>query len=275
MKVAGKTVAITGGAHGIGLALAERFAHEGATAVAVLDLDGPAAEAAAQRIGEAADGVATLGLAVDVGDEAALHDAVSRIEGALGPIDLFCSNAGVAYTDGDGGLAVSASNDAWAGCWSVNVMAHVYAARAVLPGMIERGSGWLLNTVSAAGLLNQIGDAAYSTTKHAAIGLAESLAISHGDDGIGVSVLCPQYVATRMIDAFDDAGMIEMDGVLQPADVADAVVEALADERFLILPHAQVASYMQLKAGDYERWLGGMRKLRRKFAHVLPGRKKT
>ncbi|MEL7451434.1 MAG: SDR family oxidoreductase [Pseudomonadota bacterium] len=272
MKVGGKIVAVTGGAHGIGLALAQRFAKEGARGVAVLDLDGEAAKAASEQLG--AD-VSSLGLAVDVASESAVAEAVQTVEQDLGPIDLFCSNAGVAFTDGPGGTAVSASNNDWQASWAVNVMAHVYAARAVLPGMIERGSGWLLNTVSAAGLLNQIGDAAYSTTKHAAIGLAESLAITHSDDGIGVSVLCPQYVATRMIDAFDDAGMIEMDGVLQPSDVADAVIEALDEERFLILPHAQVAGYMQLKAGDYDRWLGGMKKLRRKFAHAIPVSTKT
>ncbi len=268
MKISGKIVAVTGGAHGIGLGLVERFASEGARGIAVLDLDGPAARAVAGKVGG-------LGLAVDVSSESAIADAVQRIESELGPIDLFCSNAGVAFTDGHGGLAVSATNDAWQNSWAVNVMAHVYAARAVLPGMIERGSGWLLNTVSAAGLLNQIGDAAYSTTKHAAIGLAESLAITHGDDGIGVSVLCPQYVATRMIDAFDDAGMVELDGVLETSEVAEAVVQGLAEERFLILPHAQVSGYMQLKTADYDRWLGGMRKLRRKFAHSLPGGKKN
>jgi NAD(P)-dependent dehydrogenase (short-subunit alcohol dehydrogenase family) len=184
-----------------------------------------------------------------------------------GRIDLFCSNAGIIATDGPPWYATSASNDTWQAMWDIHVMSHVYAARACLPSMIERGEGYFLNTASAAGLLNQIGDAAYSTTKHAAVGFAEALAITHGDDGIRVSCLCPQAVATRMIGVVEDGGTAGVDGVLPPSAVADAVVEGLAEERFLILPHPEVATYRERKTADYDRWLGGMRKLRRQFGN--------
>ena len=252
MNVNGKTTVVTGAASGIGKALAQRFAKEGARVV-VSDLD----EAAAQRVAEPIQGLA---VACDVTKEAEVQDLVARCEAHFGPIDLFCSNAGVFFGEAD--HATSAENAQWQVCWDVHVMAHVYAARAVLPGMIDRGGGYLLNMASAAGLLSQIGDAAYSATKHAAVGFAESLAITHGDDGIKVSVICPQYVATPMLGYLEEGGTPDGVGVISPEQVADAVIKGLAEERFLILSHPEVEKYRQHK-GDYDRWIGGMRKLRR------------
>lgn len=201
--------------------------------------------------------------------EADIQGLVDRCEGHFGPIDLFCSNAGVASGEPD--LAPSASNAQWQASWDIHVMAHVYAARAVLPGMIERGGGTFLQMASAAGLLNQIGDAAYSTTKHAALGFAEALAITHGDDGIKVSAICPQYVATPMLGYDDDADVGDLPGVITPEEVADAVVAGLAEERFLILPHPAVGKFCKVKSGDYDRWLAGMQRLRRKVVEETGG----
>lgn len=258
MDVAGKIIIVTGGGAGIGAAMAKRFAAAGAAKIVVADLDGAAAKAVADSIG-------AEHAAIDVRDEAAIKALVAKVQGAHGPIDLFCSNAGVGGGDADRGNAASSPNADWTRAWEVNVMAHVYAARAVLPSMIERKSGYILNTVSAAGLLNQIGSAVYSTTKHAAVGFAESLAITHGDQGIKVSILCPQGVDTAMLRAGGSADQPQnLDGVLTPEAVADAVIEGLAAETFLILPHPKVTTYMQRKTGDYDRWLGGMRRLRAK-----------
>lgn len=260
MNVRGKVVVVTGGGNGIGRALCERFAAEGAAHVAVADREGDAARVVAAAVGGSAH-------TVDVRDEAQLAAMVDTVQAEIGPIDLFCSNAGIIATDGPPWHATSAPNATWQAMWEIHVMSHVYAARACLPAMIARGEGYFLNTASAAGLLNQIGDAAYSTTKHAAIGFAEALAITHGDDGIRVSCLCPQAVATRMIGDIADGGTAGVDGVLSPADVADAVIEGLACERFLILPHPEVATYRDRKAADYDRWLAGMRKLRSRFGN--------
>jgi NAD(P)-dependent dehydrogenase (short-subunit alcohol dehydrogenase family) len=261
MDIAGKVVVVTGGANGIGKALCERFAAEGARVVAVADLELENAQLVADAIGGVAFGV-------NVRDEAAIQEMVATLEAEYGHIDLFCSNAGIGAGDGEPWWATSASNDIWQAMWDIHVMAHVYAARACLPGMIKRGEGYFLNTVSAAGLLSQIGDAAYSTTKHAAVGFAESLAITHGDDGIKVSMVCPQAVATRMIEQMDsdDGGSAGVDGIISPEDLAESVVAGLAEEKFLILPHPQVEQYRQNKVADYDRWVGGMRKLRRRFA---------
>lgn len=263
MKVEDKHVVVTGGANGIGRALCERLHSAGAAHVSIIDLEpGPAEEVAAAVSGSAHT--------ADVGREDQLATAIAAAQAAGGPIDLYCSNAGVGFSDGPGGTATSAPNDVWEACWRINVMAHVYAARALLPAMIERGSGYFLITASAAGLLNQIGDAAYSTTKHAAIGYAEALAITHGDDGIKVSVLAPQAVATRLLAAASDGDEIsgfggnDLDGILSPEEVAKATVAGLAEERFLILPHPQVARYFGHKASDYDRWLAGMRRLRKR-----------
>jgi len=259
VQIKDKVLVVTGAASGIGAALCRRFQREGAHAVVAADLDGDGAQQVAQEIGG-------LGLQTDVAEESDIVRLVQETEKQCGPIDLFCSNAGVAYGDESGGTAASCSNENWQSAWNINVMAHVYAARAVLPGMIARGAGYLLNTVSAAGLLNQIGSASYSTTKHAAIGFAESLAITHGDEGIKVSVICPQAVATPMLGDFDDGGPQGVDGIISPEDVADSVVAGLAAESFLILPHEKVRLYSQRKISDYDRWLSGMRRLRRSFA---------
>jgi NAD(P)-dependent dehydrogenase (short-subunit alcohol dehydrogenase family) len=259
MNVQDKIVVVTGGADGIGAALSRRFAREGAAKVVVVDRNGEGAIAVAREIGGEA-------VTLDVRDGAAIAAMVADIEARHGRIDLFCSNAGVAYGDPDKALAASAPDDLWQAAWEINVMAHVHAARAVIPGMAARGGGYILNTVSAAGLLSQIGSATYSTTKHAAVGFAESLAITHGDQGIKVSILCPQGVDTAMLRAGDSASQPQnLDGVLSPDEVAESVVQGLAAESFLILPHPVVLTYMQRKAGDYDRWLGGMRRLRGKM----------
>ncbi len=255
MELAGKIIVVTGGANGIGKALCERFHKEGARLVVVADLEEQNARVVADSIGGEAYGV-------NVRDEAQIQAMVADVEARHGVIDLFCSNAGIIALDGEPWWVTSAENSTWQAMWDIHVMSHVYAARACLPKMIERGEGYFLNTASAAGLLSQIGDAAYSTTKHAAIGFAESLAITHGDQGIKVSALCPQAVATRMIGD-TGGGTAAVDGVLTPEQVAQAVVAGLATEKFLILPHEEVVLYRERKAADYDRWLSGMRKFRR------------
>jgi NAD(P)-dependent dehydrogenase (short-subunit alcohol dehydrogenase family) len=255
MDVRDKVIAITGAASGIGRAMAQLFAAEGARHIAIADLNEAGAAETAHLVGGTA-------FTCDVTREADIQRLVAQTEQAAGPIDLFCSNAGVITIDPDFDNAASAPDTAWARSWAVHVMAHVYAARAVLPGMIERRSGWLLNTVSAAGLLSQIGSATYSTTKHAAIGFAESLAIAHKDHGIGVSVLCPQGVATPFVKGDFFAGA-DVDGVLTAEQVAEAALAGLRAGTFAILPHPNVANYVRLKAENYDRWIGGMAKLRR------------
>jgi NAD(P)-dependent dehydrogenase (short-subunit alcohol dehydrogenase family) len=264
MDVNGKIIAITGAGSGIGRSLAQLFASEGARHVAVADLNEPGARETATMVGGTAHHV-------DGTHEADIARLVSETESNVGPIDLFVSNAGVIFVDPDFDNAASAPDTAWARSWAVHVMAHVYAARAVLPGMIARRSGWILNTVSAAGLLSQIGSATYSTTKHAAIGFAESLAIAHKDHGIGISVLCPQGVATPFVHGDFFAGA-DVDGVLTPEQVAHSALEGLRGGKFLILPHPNVAGYMKLKSENYERWIGGMAKLRRSIAKARADR---
>jgi NAD(P)-dependent dehydrogenase (short-subunit alcohol dehydrogenase family) len=258
MKLENKVVVVTGGANGIGYALAKRFKAEGARAVTVADIDAAKVAAVAQQIG-------ALGVACDVAREVDIQRVVRETETAFGPIDLFCSNAGIGLADPDQNNAASASNSDFERSWNIHVMAHVYAARALLPQMIARRSGYFLNTVSAAGLLSQIGSATYSASKHGAIGFAEHLAITHRDDGIKVSVLCPQAVRTAMIGDQPEKGSASVDGIISPEQLAASVIEGLAAERFLILPHPMVAGYMQHKTADYDRWLGGMSKLRRKL----------
>jgi NAD(P)-dependent dehydrogenase (short-subunit alcohol dehydrogenase family) len=250
MELRDKHVVVTGAAGGIGSALARRFAAEGARAVVVADLDGDAAGAVAADFGGHA-------VAVDVRSEDSLNALIAEATGAHGPIDLFFSNAGVAGPPG------GPEGDPQA-AWEVNVLAHWYAARTLLPQMAARGEGYLASTASAAGLLTQVDALAYSVTKHAAVALAEWLAINYRDQGIRVSCLCPQAVNTPMLQVatVGSAGMESMrasGAVLEPADVAEAVVEGLREERFLILPHPEVAHYMQRKAADPDRWLERMR----------------
>jgi NAD(P)-dependent dehydrogenase (short-subunit alcohol dehydrogenase family) len=256
MQIADKIIVVTGGAHGIGRALCERFAKEDAKHVCVADLD--------ENVGrEVAAAIGGSFVRCDVSDEAQIKHLVAQMEQTAGPIDLFCGNAGIAVMDPDGQTA-GADNAAWQRIWDINVMQHVYSARALVPGMVARRRGYFMITASAAGLLSQIGSAPYSTTKHAAIGFAESLAITHGEQGIGVSVLCPQGVRTNMTRGQDDSPQAG-DGMLEPEQVADTVVQGLADEKFLILPHPQVLTYMQRKTTDYDRWIRGMRRFRRQF----------
>lgn len=255
MNLKDKTVVVTGGARGIGAAMARRFAIEGASVV-VADLDERAVMATAAEFGG-------LGLRCDVTNEADVQALVTATEAHFGPVDMFCSNAGVGLEEPS--HAASASNDIWSLCWNVHVMAHVYAARAVLPGMIARGEGYLLQMASAAGLLSQIGNAAYSATKHAAIGFAESVAISHAGDGIKVSVICPQYVATPMLGYPDNTAGSASPGVITPDMVAETVVQGVERESFLILPHPEVAQFIQFKSANYDKWLEAMRTLRGKI----------
>jgi len=265
-----KVAVVTGGGHGIGRALCRRLARDGAHVV-VADIEQDAAETVASEIGGTSFGV-------DVSSEQDLVAMIERVEDEVGATDLFLSNAGVGYGDGESGSAsreggMRPVEDRWAASWNINVMAHVYAARALVPRMIARGGGYLVSVASAAGLLSQIGDAAYSATKHASVAFAESLAITHGDEGIKVSVVCPQAVATRLIGMEDDSdtseggfGGNDVDGILSADEVADCVVDGMLAGRFLILPHPQVTTYFQRKAGDYDRWIGGMRKFRRSLA---------
>jgi NAD(P)-dependent dehydrogenase (short-subunit alcohol dehydrogenase family) len=256
MRLKDKIVVVTGGASGIGRALAWRFTSEGARHVVVVDIDADGARQVAAEVG----GTATP---ADVTQGGEVARVVEETEARVGPIDLFCSNAGVFV---HGGAEVS--DDRWRSIWEVNVMAHIHAVRAVLPKMLSRGHGYLLHTASAAGLLSQIGSAPYSVTKHAAVGLAEWIAITYGDQGIGVSVLCPQAVRTPMTAGVNAGTVSALDGMLEPDQVAAAVVAGLADERFLILPHPEVLEYMRRKTADYDRWLRGMRKLKSRFPDV-------
>ncbi len=265
-----KNAVVTGGARGIGRAICRRLSREGISVV-VVDID----ESAANMVAGEINGKAYV---LDVGDESALAGLVHDVEKDTGPIDLFISNAGVGYGDGEEGAAskdggLHAIDDRWEACWRVNVMAHVYAARYLVPRMIARGHGYLVNVASAAGLLSQIGDAAYSATKHAAVAFAESLAITHGEQGIDVSVVCPQAVATRMIGIEDDSesmdggfGGNDVDGILSAEEVAECIFDGIREKRFLILPHSQVATYVQRKASDHDRWISGMQRFRKRLS---------
>ncbi len=250
MQLKDKHAVVTGGAHGIGEALCRRFAAEGARGVVVADLDGTGAQ-------QVADSIGGLAFTVDVSDEADVQRLVAAAEEKFGPIDLFCSNAGIALGGG-----VEAPDSDWQKIWDVNLMAHVYAARAVVPKMLERGDGYLLQTASAAGLLSSIGSAPYAVTKHAAVALAEWMAITYGPT-VKVSCLCPQGVFTNMLmrpDAGPATEMLRAEAITVEV-VADAVVAALAEEKFLVLPHPIVADYVQRKAIDHDRWIRGMRRI--------------
>lgn len=255
MDVRDKVVVVTGGASGIGAALSRRFASDGAAEVVVADLHADAAAVVADEIGGRAE-------AVDVCDAGAVAALVDRTIARCGRIDLFCSNAGITT-----GVELDDPNDLWHKAYEIHVMAHVYAARAVLPAMLERGSGYLLNTASAAGLLTSPGDAPYAVTKHGAVAFAEWLSVTYGGRGIGVSVLCPLGVATPMLMgplAAGNAGAqaVAASGrIVTPEEVADTVVTALAAGTFLILPHAEVGTFWAQKASDPDRWLAGVRRL--------------
>ena len=255
MKLNNKTVIVTGGARGIGRALCQAFAKLGARVVVADMLEDEAKSTAAEIEG--------LGVSCDVSRESDIENLVRSAEEVFGSIDLFCSNAGICV--GEPHHSASASNETWQTCWDIHVMAHVYAARAVLPSMIARGEGYFVQMASAAGLLSQIGDAAYSASKHAAVGFAESLSITHGDDGIKVSVICPQYVATPMLGYNEGEGIDQYPGVISPEQVAESVVQGIEAEQFLILPHPDVEQFIQFKSANYDRWLSSMRKLRRKI----------
>jgi NAD(P)-dependent dehydrogenase (short-subunit alcohol dehydrogenase family) len=257
MNLDGKCVVVTGGAGGIGEALATRFLREGARAVTIADRQAELLDATAARIGAS-------GRVCDVTDAAAIERLVEDVEAEHGPIDLFCSNAGVAIP----GLA-DATPEAWELSLGVNLMAHIYAARVLVPRMIERGGGYLLQTASAAGLLTQLGSAPYAVSKHGAVAFAEFLSITYGDRGLKVSVLAPQGVRTAMTAGSQNGGVAGVDGMIDPGDVADAVVRGLATERFLILPHPVVLDYFQRKASDYDRWLSGMRRLQLRYTSPI------
>ena len=246
-----RVAVITGGSGGIGKAMAKAFLAEGAKAVVLADLNTDAVTAAAQEIGCA-------GKTCDVTNEAQIAALVNETIAEYGKIDLFCSNAGA----GGSGLLTDAENEVWQMQWELHVMSHLYAARAVLPSMIERGDGYLLNTASAAGLLAAIGTGPYTVTKAAAVKMAEFLSITHADDGIKVSVLCPQGVNTAM--APRSLGDGQTDGIIEPEQLAECVVETIREERFYALPHPEVEEYVRRKGDNIDRWLLGMQRLRKR-----------
>ena len=251
MDIERKVVVITGGASGIGKAVGKLMVNKGADKVFLADLNENLLNKTAEEIG-------AIPIVCDVSNEESVKTLVNEVTLQTKVIDIFMSNAGI-YVEGD----ENTLNQEWMRNWSIHVMAHVYAARAVLPGMIERESGYLINTSSAAGLLTHIDSATYSTTKHAAIGFAEYLSINYGSKGIKVSVLCPQAVKTAMTLGREDS-VASVDGMLEPDFLAEVVLQSVYDEEFLILPHPEVLTYMQRKTSDYERWLGGMRRFKQR-----------
>jgi NAD(P)-dependent dehydrogenase (short-subunit alcohol dehydrogenase family) len=258
MQVTGKVVVVTGGGNGIGEAMCEAFHRAGAAKIIVADLDHARAEQVAASVGGAA-------FKTDVGQEKDIRHLIDETERQFGPIALFCSNAGIGggfdpLSENAGG----SSDEPWAKSWAIHVMAHVYAARHLVPRMKARGGGYFLNTISAAGLLSQVGSPAYSTTKHAAVGFAENLAISHRAHGIKVSILCPQGVDTNMLRSIPK-GPQSGDGDLSPEQVAQDVLKGLDEETFVILPHPQVLGYMRKKTENYDRWIAGMAKIQAKM----------
>jgi NAD(P)-dependent dehydrogenase (short-subunit alcohol dehydrogenase family) len=263
MEIAERHIVVTGAASGIGRALARRFAAEGARAVVVADYDRAGAEAVAEEIGG-------LAVAVDVGRAEDVERLIAEATAANGPIDIFHSNAGIAGPEG----GAEAPDAEWDRTWRIHVMAHVWAARALVPEMVARGDGYLLNTASAAGLLTQVSALAYSATKSAAVAVAEWLAVIHGDAGVKVSCVCPQAVQTPLLDiAMEEpagAAALRAGGIITPEDVAEAVVAGIREERFLILPHPEVARFMTIKATDPERWLAGMRRIVRDNKETTP-----
>jgi|TARA_B110000879_G_scaffold141331_1_gene183973 NAD(P)-dependent dehydrogenase (short-subunit alcohol dehydrogenase family) len=252
MELKDKIIVVTGAASGIGRAMCIRYAEEGAKHIACVDRDLAGAEETATMMGGKA-------YQVDVAIKDQITGMIDAVEADAGPIDLFCSNAGISVAGG-----VEVEDNEWQRIWEINVMSHVWAARHLVPLMAARGGGYLLNTSSAAGLLNQIGSAPYGVTKHAAVGLAEWLALTYGDQGIKVSILCPQAVRTDMTRGHEDH-VAAINGMMEPGPVAEACVQSIRDETFLVLPHPEVVQYMRNKTDNYDRWIGGMRKLNRRF----------
>jgi len=253
MEVDGRVVVVTGAARGIGRALARGFSGAGAAGVVVADIDGQGAESVAREINGTA-------VSCDVADESSVRAMVAKAESTYGRIDIVCSNAGIAVGGGP-----EAANEDWQRIWAVNVMSHVLIARHVLPGMLARREGYLVGTISAAGLLNHVFAAPYGTTKAAALSFFEWLAIAYGEDGIRVSCLCPQGVRTDMLAAESRLGLEFLTAnAVEPEQVADVVLDGVRSEKFLILPHPEVAEYFQRKATDYDRWLNGMRRMRKR-----------
>ena len=254
MQIDNKVAVVTGGASGIGKAMATRFLREGAEAVLIADVH-PDLEAVAEELSVPA-------LRTDVANEGQVKALISKAETDFGRIDLLCNNAGIGVGGGP-----ETPNEDWQRIWEINVMAHVYATRAALPDMLKRGDGYILNTASAAGLLTQVGSAPYAVTKHAAVAYAEWLAVTYGDRGIKVSALCPQAVRTAMTENTENGGVAGLDGMMEPEELCDSVIETLAEERFLVLPHPEVLTYMQRKTADYDRWISGMRRLQAQFGN--------
>ena len=255
MELQDKVVVITGGSGGIGRAMAQAFLREGAKGICLADLNETTTKQTALEIDPS--GERCVGMQCDVTSESDIKALADATKEKFGPIDLFCSNAGA----GAGGLLTEAEDAIWQNQWELHVMSHLYAARAVLPDMINRGSGYLLNTASAAGLLAALGSGPYTVTKAAAVKLAEFISITHGEEGIKVSVLCPQGVNTAMAPKSKGDG--QTDGIIEPEALADVVVETIREERFYVLPHPEVKEYVRRKGEDVDRWLHGMRRLRK------------
>lgn len=250
MEIENKVIVVTGGSGGIGQALAKRFVHEKAKVVIVLDISFDNFDSEGNKL---------ISKVSDVTDEKELTRIIDEINDEFGLIDIFCSNAGILSLGNE-----QTSNEVWNKNWNLHVMSHVFAAKKLIPEMLKRGSGYFVNTSSAAGLLSHIDSVTYSTTKHAAIGFAEWIAITYGKQGIGVSILCPQAVETAMTKGREKE-VSALDGMMKPEEVALDVIKAIKEETFLISPHDQVLGYFQNKANNYSRWIGGMQKLRKKL----------
>lgn len=269
MQTVGKVAIVTGAGAGIGAAIAQRLVEHGAR-VTVSDINADAVEATAASLNSIVDGSA-IGVGSDAADETALRALIKQTEAELGPVDFYFANAGVGL-----GAGLDAEDSAWEATLGVNVMAHVRAARLLVPGWVDKGEGYFFSTASAAGLLTQLGSPTYAVSKHAAVGFAEWLRVTYGDLGVRVSCLCPMGVNTALLNAGEDAvdeasrmgaRAVKSSGkVLEPLDVADMVIEAIADERFLVLPHPEVLDFYRHKGADYERWIGGMQRYRASLA---------
>jgi len=265
MQIEGRAAIVTGAGAGIGAAIAQRLVEHGAN-VTVSDIDAKAAESTAAQLNALRAGSA-IGVGSDAADETALSELIAQTEEAFGPVAFFFANAGVGL-----GAGLASEDSAWELAWNVNTMAHVRAARLLVPGWVERGEGYFFSTASAAGLLTQIGSPTYAVSKHAAVGFAEWLRVTYGDQGVRVSCLCPMGVNTALLNAGDDAdeeasriaaAAVKTSGtVLEPLGVADMVIEAIDDERFLVLPHPEVLDFYRHKGADYDRWIAGMQRYR-------------